>query len=223
MPRENPEEIEKEVLSEIKRALGVDEPPTSISIPPGSIPAMTRSPKEASTLDSEDTDSLDEDERLLLEQLKDVVDRRTSSSNSPSAGRDSFLKNLSWISSGGGGSTATGSSTPGKLFLEGSLDQGSVPSRVPEDGQNEDYLSHDELVSLVQRLYEKLRQTDDEVSAEKTRRKHREKSLMKLAKELARLKDVIKQHESKMEEVRSQALLSKMKSFVVPSHSRILV
>jgi hypothetical protein len=65
-----------------------------------------------------------------------------------------------------------------------------------------DEMSKGELIDLIERLYDNLKNADRTLTKEKTRRIGREKSLIKLAKELRRRKDMVEEYIEQIEEVR---------------------
>jgi hypothetical protein len=64
-----------------------------------------------------------------------------------------------------------------------------------------DDMTYDELLELVERLYKNLKQADAALTNERTKRTGREKSLIKLAKELRSRKDKINELEEQIDDV----------------------
>jgi hypothetical protein len=208
MMKENAAEIEAAVLAEIKQALNINhqpQPPTTITIPSiGLFPSRPSKQNDASVAQtaSMETDSIEDQEHLILIKVEEAVARR----GFDNANNDSFMRKLSTLSLGSSGvhsqHGSAGAHSPhgSQKFFIGTVDEeGSVPSRV--SNLEADEMSHGELMDLVQRLYGNLKQSDSALSTERERRKSRERSLIKLAKELAARKDVIRRQMGKNEEV----------------------
>lgn len=106
--------------------------------------------------------------------------------------------NLSCCSSVGGSSTGTFDS---KKFYIGSVtdDDCSVQSHVSDFGTEE--MGRSELMEVIHNVYQELRKADQALSEEKRRRNSREKSLIKLARELKKRKDITTKLAKKLEEV----------------------
>ena len=75
-------------------------------------------------------------------------------------------------------------------------------------------MSRSEMMEVVQKLYKQLKKADTDLASERDRRKSRERSLIKLAKELALRKDAINRQMGLNEEVRI---------YICPLHSSFVV
>ncbi len=202
MLAEDAKTIEAEVMAEIRSALNLSEvqSPTSIM----SIQKVSSSPQESSTTETEGEESSEEEERVTFVKVKDGSPKRTSLPSLDGSGNDSFVNrlNLSCSSSIGGSSTGTSDSSYQKFYIgtvSEESEECSIQSHVSDIGADE--MSHRELVDVVQRLYLELKKVDEALSAERKRRHSREKSLIKLAKELGRRKSLSNKQLEEIHEV----------------------
>jgi hypothetical protein len=204
---EDPGEIQDEVMAQIKSALNMNQEcqttPTGEGV---SVPNMAFSPDSA-PYQLEEVDESLEEEGSPCEALVDTKTgpsptriRTSSSTGESSTANDSFVDrmNLSICSSVGGSSTGTYDS---KKYYIGSVseDECSVQSHVSNLGTEE--MNQSELMEVVHTLYKELRKTDAALSKETKRRHSREKSLIKLAKELKKRKDITTKVALKLQEV----------------------
>jgi hypothetical protein len=194
---------EEEALAEIKRALNIPDakpPPSTISIPRRTTNMASPSSDNSPVLSNEPA-SMD----------------RTSVTESYD---DNELTKLSATSMEGtfsGGAFDSNASTPRFFIGSGAINvaresgdgeevETSVRSRVSLVEAEE--MSYDELLALVERLYDHLRQADKALTKEQERRSAREKSLIKLAKELKNRKATIKEYIEQIDEVHACGILS---------------
>jgi hypothetical protein len=190
---------EEEALAEIKRALNIQDPeppPTSISIPrrpTKSLASPTKSDNspmaslEPSSMDRTSvTESYDDNDLTRLSATSIEGTFSGGALDSTDSTRKFFI--------GRGGVTEDGENT-------GDQDErSSVRSRVSLVEAEE--MSYEELLGLVERLYDHLKQADRALTKEQERRVAREKSLIKLAKELKNRKATIGDCTEQIEEVR---------------------
>lgn len=80
-------------------------------------------------------------------------------------------------------------------------EENSFPSKVG-GSQLDNELSHQELMNLVEQLYHNLKVSGSALKKEKSRRRSREKTIIKLAKELSNQKGIIRQQQGENDEVR---------------------
>jgi hypothetical protein len=81
-------------------------------------------------------------------------------------------------------------------------EEASFPSRV--DNENikiETELSNQQLLDLVESLYDNLKHADSVIQKEKSRRRSREKTIIKLAKELTKHTENLNQQRGQIDEV----------------------
>lgn len=79
----------------------------------------------------------------------------------------------------------------------------SLPSHVASENiKIQKELSHQQLLDLVESLYHNLRQADASKKKEKARRHTRERTIIKLAKELSKQSEFVNQQREQIEEVR---------------------
>lgn len=195
---------EEEALAEIKRALNIQEdaepPPITISVP------ISRRKSSTNAMASS---RVDKDNIPLISIEPDSMDR-TSVTESYD---DNDLTRLSTTSMEGTfseGAVDSNASTP-RFYIggigvieehgdeDGEEGESSVRSRVSLVDAEE--MSYDELLALVERLYDHLKQADEALTKEQARRSAREKSLIKLAKELKNRKATITECVEQIKEV----------------------
>lgn len=80
--------------------------------------------------------------------------------------------------------------------------QSSDNDKVSLLQEGADEMTYEELLALVERLYDNLKQADAALTKERSRRTGREKNLIKLAKELRTRKSKMEELEEQIEEVR---------------------
>ena len=202
MSAEESKQIEEEIMAELRSALGRCEiqPPASII----SIPKVVRSPRDSSTLGTEEG-SMEEEEKEMFVKVKDAPPHRRTSSASleDSVLNDSFmLRMTSSMSSIGGSSTGLSESSSQRFYIGTVKEEGEEGSIQSHVSFGADDMSHDELMDVVHRLYGELKKADETLAREKKRRHSREKNLLKLAKELGTRKDATDKLLSKIGEVR---------------------
>jgi hypothetical protein len=197
-----------------------EQPPATITIPssknkkreivdapsPVSID-RTASTETVTTATPTDNDSLDEHEMQLLLKIEAAIGRRMSSINNNNSfygdasvgGRggsimqDSFIRRLSLVSMGSASGSISGSvaklstAESATSSLDGKVDAEKTPG---------------ELMAAMDRLREKLQDTQVQLSTEKARRRTREKNLVKLAKELGKNRSKFEEQAETIEEVR---------------------
>ena len=209
---ENPAEIERAVMAEIKQALCSEEryeihmPPPTISIPGslGPIPSSSVSTRSTpiKTTDSSvgqtasmATDSFDGEDHTVRSNVAKVEEAVSTRKDFDASGyqNDSFMVKLSNLSVGSSSGIDEFVDSLGdsehddtqKFYIDtvDEVDEDSFASQVSQL-EAED-LSRRELMDVIQRLYQNLKQSDFALATERSRRKSREGSLIKLAKELA--------------------------------------
>jgi hypothetical protein len=179
---------EEEALEEIKRALDFSEPrpPETISIP---------------TIDS--PFSLKHSPGLTDPTINTSVDTRSSCFGRNVEEEIVFSKSFD-------NAVHHANETPEKFFIgppsqdnsskaNGYDDDVSIPSRV--DLLDVDEMSHNQLVTLLERLYFNLKNADRALTKEQRRKAAREKSLIKLARELKKRKEIITELTERVDEV----------------------
>jgi hypothetical protein len=179
--------IEAAILAEIRQALDIEraKPPTTITIPKV-IQSAYRGPSigNDSSIDktaSTEVDSLDGPDQVTFTKVEEA----------------SFMRRLSHMSMGSSGPHSNNSSQ--RFYIGTVEEEGSIQSKVSR--LETDEMSYGELMGVVQRLYEHLKQFDAALATEKSRRASREKSLRMLAKELPKRKDTICRQMGQIEEV----------------------
>jgi hypothetical protein len=203
-----------------------EQPPTTITIPssknkrreivdagsPVSIDRSASTETVTTATSPTDNDSLDEHEMQLLLKIEAAIRRRMSSMNNNNnnnsfsgdaasfGGRggsilqDSFIRRLSLVSMGSANGSLSGSMAKWSTAesATSSLDNGKIDlEKTPG-----------ELIAVMDRLREKLQDTQVQLSTEKARRRTREKNLVKLAKELGKNRSKFEEQAETIEEVR---------------------
>jgi hypothetical protein len=193
--------IEAAILAEIRQALDIKraKPPMTITISKV-IQSAYRCPSRGndSSVDktaSTEVDSLDGPDQVTFTEVEEAV--ATRGLDPGAYHKDSFMRRLSHMSMGSLGPNSNHSSQ--RFYIGTVEEEGSIQSKVSR--LEADEMSYGELMGVVQRLYEHLKQSDDALATEKSRRASREKSLIKLAKELTKRKDTICKQMGQIEEV----------------------
>ena len=203
---EDPRKIQDEVMAEITFALNMNHPhpmTDALDTVPG-LDKVASSPTSATCELTEVEESFDGEgspSESLVETKMGPSDTRirTSSNGDGSTTNDSFVDRLnSSCCSLGGSSTGTFDSQ--KYYIGAvSEDECSVQSHVSDFGTED--MNREELIEMVHTLYQELRETDRTLNTERKKRQSREKSLIKLAKELKKRKDATTDLAVKLEEV----------------------
>jgi len=204
---EDPRKIQDEVMAEITFALNMNHPhqmANTLDTVAGS-DKVASSPTSATCELTEVEESFDGEGspyETLVETKMGPSDARirTNSHGDGSTTNDSFVDRLnsSCCSSLGGSSTGTFDSQ--KYYIGAvSEDECSVQSHVSDFGTED--MHREELIEMVHTLYQELRETDRTLNTERKKRQSREKSLIKLAKELKKRKDATTNRAVKLEEV----------------------
>jgi hypothetical protein len=193
--------IEAAILAEIRQALDIEraQPPTTITIPKV-IQSAYRGPSigNDSSIDktaSTEVDSLDGPDQVTFTKVEEAV--ATRGFDPGAYHNDHFMRRLSHMSIESSGPHSNNSSP--RFHIGTVEEEGSIQSKVSR--LEADEMSYGELMGVVQRLYEHLKQSDAALETEKSRRASREKSLIKLAKELTKRKYTICKQMGQIEEV----------------------
>jgi hypothetical protein len=205
---EDPRTIQDEVMAEITCALNMNQAHPTTTLASEAVPVhetVASSPSSATCELTEVDESFDGEgspyETLVETKMGPSDTRmRTASSGDCSTTNDSFVDRLNSSSCSSLGGSSTGTFDSQKYYIGAvSEDECSVQSHVTDFGTED--MCREELIEMVHTLYQELRETDHTLSTERKKRQSREKSLIKLAKELKRRKDVTTDLGVKLEEV----------------------
>eukprot|EP00429_Kryptoperidinium_foliaceum_P016449 CAMPEP_0176043530 /NCGR_PEP_ID=MMETSP0120_2-20121206/21602_1 /TAXON_ID=160619 /ORGANISM="Kryptoperidinium foliaceum, Strain CCMP 1326" /LENGTH=482 /DNA_ID=CAMNT_0017376937 /DNA_START=46 /DNA_END=1494 /DNA_ORIENTATION=- len=207
---EESRKIEEEVMAEIMTALNLNKN-ESLKSPTAmiAVPELKSSPQESTATLMTDTSSYEDDAKLTLVKVKKDSPKssRSNISLDGSAINDSFVDrmNFSTCSSLGGSSDGTYDSQKYYIGTVNEEDETcSVQSHVSNFGTDE--MSNTELIEVVHTLYRELKNADRSLSQERKRRHSREKSLIKLAKELKKRKDTAAKHLQRIKEMQQEII-----------------
>jgi predicted RNA-binding protein with PIN domain len=209
MITENSQEIEEQVMAEIRSALNL----STIQSPESKGSRSTTqkvsvSPQESTTAATDEDESCEfygSETFVRVKEGTSSSNRNSAISLDGSSLHDSFLDhlNVSYTSSiAGSASTGTNESSYHKFYIgtvSEETEDCSIQSHISDLGTDE--LSHGELMDAVQRLYKQLKQAEDSLSSERKKRRSREKNLIKLAKELGKRKNASNKLLDKIAEV----------------------
>jgi len=205
--REDPREIQDEVMAEITFALNMKQRQPRTSPTVGDVVRATPvavSPDsgvhELTHVEESFHDEGPSGTTLVETKRGPSGPRRTSSNGDLSGTNDSFVDRMNFSCSSSLGESSTGTLDSQKYFIGGvGADDYSVQSHISNFGTED--MDRDELLEVVRTLYKELRETDRALAIEIKRRQSREKSLIKLAKELKKRKDKAIRLASELDEV----------------------
>ena len=181
---------EEEALAEIKKALDFTQPqpPKTISIP--SIPVYSLRPRRSKHATRVHSPTSADQTNTTVDTGSSFGDHHDVTKLGNTSLEEEQLQPIIGLPFSRGADSNYEESP--KFYLGSSSQEeevASIPSRVSLLEMDE--MSHNEVVTLVERLYTNLKTADLALTREQERRTAREKSLIKLAMELRRRKEIV--------------------------------